>query len=700
MTSTDRPEDAWGEGQGGPAPDALAAELTAARAAGSPLGPSRAMARVRDLIERYAGADATVLIRGETGTGKGLVASLLHQRSGRRDGPFIAFNAAAIPSRLLESELFGHEKGAFTGAHHTHRGLVAAAHGGTLFLDEVDSLEPRSQAKLLRVLDQRRVRRVGGSHEEPVDIRVIAATNADLEGAVQERTFLPDLYYRLNVLPIALPPLRERGRDVLLIAQALIERAAREHGKRVVGMAPGAAEALLAHDWPGNVRELENVVARAVLCAGGSRITAAELGPLRSTATGGGPQPDDIEPLAHVERVHVHRVTEAFRGNLSAAARALQIDRGTLQRKLRGGPPATLRTGSSPPQPLRPGGSRTHDTNAAREPDDVDAAHELAGSAPAMVALRRELRRIADSPLPVALVGETGTGKEVVARALHALGPHRGGPFIAINCAAIPEDLLESELFGHERGAFTGADAARTGLLARADGGTVMLDEIHTLALSMQAKLLRAIEARAVRPVGSAREQVFDARIVCASNQSLHLACERGLFRVDLLYRLDVLHLEVPPLRERGRDVIELAQRFLQRAASRRGKTIRGLSPSTEKLLLDHPWPGNVRELSNVMEAAVALCDGERLEPEHLPLQLRAEGSGVRVRPTWALEEVRRAHVRRALAATGGNVAAAARLLRVPRQRVYRELRRAGPGLEKAGLSRGWSDGDARRSGT
>jgi DNA-binding NtrC family response regulator len=552
------------------------------------------------------------------------------------------------------------------------------------------------------VLDQRRVRRVGGSHEEPVDIRVIAATNADLEGAVAERSFLPDLYYRLNVLPIALPPLRERGRDVLLIAQALIERAAAEHCKSVVGMTREAAGMLLRHEWPGNVRELENVIARAVLRAPTSLIASEDLAPWPTPGSGATPRPEDIEPLSHVERAHIHQVTAAFQGNLSAAARALRIDRGTLQRKLREAPPSPPPRGSAPPRPPLPGKTFDGSRSPAREPDDVDAAHELAGSAPAMIALRRELRRIAGSPLPVAIVGETGTGKEVVARALHALGPHRDGPFVAINCAAIPEELLESELFGHERGAFTGADAPRTGLLVRADGGTVMLDEIHTLALPMQAKLLRAIEARAVRPVGSAREHAFDARIICASNQSLHRACERRTFRLDLLYRLDVLHLEVPPLRERGRDVIGLALRFLDRAAQRRGKAIRGLSAETEKLLLAHPWPGNVRELSNVMEAAVALCDVERLEPEHLPTQLRTDRSGVHARPTWALEEVRRRHVRRALAATDGNVAAAARLLRIPRQRVYRELQRAGagPGLHKASIRAAWNDDGARRSGT
>ncbi|MCB9586441.1 MAG: sigma-54-dependent Fis family transcriptional regulator [Polyangiaceae bacterium] len=251
------------------------------------IGKSRAMQTVLDLVERIAKARTTVLITGESGTGKERVARAIHDRSDRADKPFLVVNCGALPENLMESELFGHEKGAFTGASARHRGLFQEAAGGTLLLDEVGELPLSLQVKLLRVLQERRVRPVGSTQEVEVDVRLLAATNRDVEADVSGGRFRQDLYYRLNVIRIELPPLRERREDLALFSERFVRRFAEEMGKDVVGLTPDALRALERYEFPGNVRELENVMERAVALAPGRSIGLGDLPPEISGAAGG-----------------------------------------------------------------------------------------------------------------------------------------------------------------------------------------------------------------------------------------------------------------------------------------------------------------------------------------------------------------------------------------------------------------------------
>ncbi len=309
------------------------------------VGVSAAMDAVRSFVAQVGPIDASVAIYGETGTGKEVVARRLHLASPRADGPFIALNAACVPRELFESELFGHAKGAFTGASADRAGLFREADGGTLFIDELAELPLESQAKLLRALETRHVRGVGEPREVPVDVRIVAATNRDLWLEVHEGRFREDLYYRLSVFPIVLPPLRERPEDIGPLAAHLLSRLTGEP-HRLEGE---GVEALRAHDWPGNVRELLNVLRRASLFAHGELIDAplvrqmlaasvfAHGRPKRVARPRPAPQADAAVSLrlADVERAHIDRVLEAERGNITKAAATLGIDRRTLQRKLR-----------------------------------------------------------------------------------------------------------------------------------------------------------------------------------------------------------------------------------------------------------------------------------------------------------------------------------------------------------------------------
>lgn len=303
------------------------------------LGESPAIAVVKELIARVAPTESTVLITGESGTGKEVAARALHRLSRRAAGPFSAINCAAVPESLIESELFGHAKGAFTDARTARAGLLVQSQGGTLFLDELGELPLSAQAKLLRVLQERVVRPVGGDHEVPFDTRIIAATNRDLERAIEEGKFREDLFFRIHVLPIELPPLRARVGDVLLLAQHFLREFARRTGKEVLGIGQAAAELLLSYQWPGNVRELVNCIEHAVALARYEQIAPEDL-PLRvrsyrpSHIIVAGQNPDELVPMEEVERRYILRVLEATAGNKRLAARVLGFDRKTLYRKL------------------------------------------------------------------------------------------------------------------------------------------------------------------------------------------------------------------------------------------------------------------------------------------------------------------------------------------------------------------------------
>jgi len=296
------------------------------------VGRSPAFRRVLELVSRVAPTDVTVLLRGESGTGKERIARLLHELSSRRDGPFVALNCAAVPETLLEAELFGIEAGVATGVS-ARVGKVELAHGGTLFLDEVGDLSAVLQAKVLRVIQEREVERVGGRRALKVDVRLITATNRDLEAMIAEGGFREDLYYRLRVVELMLPPLRERREDVPLLAQFFLDQHARRQGREVTGWSREALELLLAHEYPGNVRELENLLEAAVALAPGPRIEAEDL-----RLALGGSQPIDRPAGGTLEEVvqkHVANTLERCKGNRAAAARELGIDRATLYRMIK-----------------------------------------------------------------------------------------------------------------------------------------------------------------------------------------------------------------------------------------------------------------------------------------------------------------------------------------------------------------------------
>jgi two-component system response regulator AtoC len=302
------------------------------------LGTSPAMKKMYDLAGRVAETETTVLVTGESGTGKELVAKALHSKSARKEGPFVAINCAAMPEPLLESELFGHTKGAFTDARTARPGLFIKASKGTLFLDEIGEMPAGMQAKLLRALQERSVRPVGGDQEQAFDARIIAATNRDLETEVEEKRFREDLFYRINVVRIHVPPLRARGSDILLLAQHFLVRYQTAQ-QRVVGIKSAAADKLLSYPWPGNVRELQNCIERAVALAQYDHIGVDDL-PEKvrefksSRITIESSDPSELLPMEEVERRYILRVLEAVGGNKTLAAQVLGFDRRTLYRKL------------------------------------------------------------------------------------------------------------------------------------------------------------------------------------------------------------------------------------------------------------------------------------------------------------------------------------------------------------------------------
>ena len=308
------------------------------------VGESAAMQALSAQIDRVAGSELPVLLRGETGTGKELIARVIHQRSVRRDGPFVGLNCGALTETLLEDELFGHEQGAFTGAERPREGLITRASGGTLFLDEVGEMSATLQAKLLRVLQEREVRPVGGDRPRPIDVRVGAATHKNLELLVQESRFRGDLLFRLQVLELHLPPLRERAEDIPLLAQQFLQRIAQESGREPLLLGDKALDALLAHPWPGNVRELENAIRVGALFSIGPVLDPRTL-PLappeaRTTRRAGAPDTSLSyeqlrESLLAQERGYVQAILAEVNGNKAEAARRLGITRYALYRTLK-----------------------------------------------------------------------------------------------------------------------------------------------------------------------------------------------------------------------------------------------------------------------------------------------------------------------------------------------------------------------------
>jgi DNA-binding NtrC family response regulator len=311
-------------------------------------------------------------------------------------------------------------------------------------------------------------------------------------------------------------------------------------------------------------------------------------------------------------------------------------------------------------------------TRITRGPTPASPFPELVGESVALRRLRALIERVARSEATVLITGESGTGKEIVARTLHAHGAHRGGPFLPVSLSAIPRELLESELFGHVKGAFTGAVSDRSGILVQASGGSVFFDEIADMPLDTQAKLLRALQQRSLRAIGQRDELPFNARIITATSRDLEKEVEAGRFRQDLYFRLNVIHLAVPPLRERGHDVLLLAQHFIQRLNTPLRRIV-GLSPAAARALLGYHWPGNVRDLEHCIVAAAALLDRN---PDDLV----------------SLKELERQHILEVLRAVGGNKALTSRHLGLDRKTLYRKLKEYSIAEERAAADGAASD--------
>ncbi len=328
---------------------------------------------------------------------------------------------------------------------------------------------------------------------------------------------------------------------------------------------------------------------------------------------------------------------------------------------------------------IREAALRREVSRLRREVHKEYSFHQILGKSKPMQAVFELIRRVSDSPTNVLITGESGTGKELVAKAIHYNSDRRDAPFVPVNCAAIPDTLLESELFGHVRGAFTDAKMDKRGLFEEAQKGTLFLDEISELPLMLQAKILRAIQEKEIRRVGATKPIPVDVRIIAATNLNLAEEVKAKRFRDDLFYRLNVIELRLPPLRERREDIPMLAEAFLKKCTAARGKQLRGMSESALALLVDYAWPGNVRELENVIERAVTLSRSEKIIPEDLPATVQGARGDRRVldeaaERTLPLDAVEKEYIQKILEKTGGNKYQAAHLLGIDRKTLYRKL--------------------------
>ena len=341
--------------------------------------------------------------------------------------------------------------------------------------------------------------------------------------------------------------------------------------------------------------------------------------------------------------------------------------------------------------------SATEATRPAEAEAPSGARYGIIGKSPGILELYSVLDRVADTPTTVLITGESGTGKELVARALHENSSRRDKPFIKVNCAAIPRDLMESELFGYERGAFTGAVGSKPGRFELASGGTLFLDEIGSIPVEMQVKLLRALQESEFERVGGIKTIRVDVRLVAATNSDLKKEIAAGAFREDLYYRLNVVPIRLPPLRERAEDIPLLVRHFIDKFNARLKKSVTGLEAETERLLATHPWPGNIRELENVIERAVLFCDKSSVAPEHLPPEVRnasgavrgaqsaqsaiadpSSSDGLKEQVKAAMSRLERELILKALEQTHGNVTHAARLLKISRKGLQLKMKELG----------------------
>ena len=567
---------------------------------GDIIGESPIMQEVFATINKLSSTDANILILGENGTGKDVIARLLYRYSPRYGKPFVTIDLGSIPEQLFESELFGFEKGAFTDAKKSKAGRMEVATNGTLFLDEIGNLSLPMQSKLLTAIEKRQISRLGSTQTMPIDVRLICATNADIRHMVDEGSFRQDLLYRINTIEIHIPPLRERGNDIILLAEYFLDRYARKYKKEMRGLTREAKNKLLKYTWPGNVR----------------------------------PKPWEKEKL-------LATLTSGMR--LRQSQREVNILKEQVE----------ALSGQSSPE------------------------GDIIGESPIMQEVFATINKLSSTDANILILGENGTGKDVIARLLYRYSPRYGKPFVTIDLGSIPEQLFESELFGFEKGAFTDAKKSKAGRMEVATNGTLFLDEIGNLSLPMQSKLLTAIEKRQISRLGSTQTMPIDVRLICATNADIRHMVDEGSFRQDLLYRINTIEIHIPPLRERGNDIILLAEYFLDRYARKYKKEMRGLTREAKNKLLKYTWPGNVRELQHTMERVVILGDGSLLKPENFqfhvtPKQKKEEEIVLN------LEQLERQTIEKAMKLSEGNISRAADYLGITRFALYRKLEKLG----------------------
>jgi two-component system nitrogen regulation response regulator NtrX len=394
------------------------------------------------------------------------------------------------------------------------------------------------------------------------------------------------------------------------------------------------------------------------------------------------PGMDGIETLARIQELPLSErpvvVIISGHGSIEAAVKATKIGAfDFLEKPLSIQKVAVIAKNALDHRRLQLENSRLKEASASR--------YRIIGESVPMKALRQQLALMAGTNGRVLIYGESGTGKELVAHAIHAMSPRSAEPFVEVNCAAIPEELIESELFGHQKGSFTSAHEDKTGKFQKADGGTLFLDEVGDMSLRTQSKVLRALEEQRFEPVGAATYVQVDVRVVAATNKNLEVEIERGNFREDLFYRLNVIPFHVPPLRERAEDIPLLADYFLQEFTSAYGRKPKELTPDAYAVLREYPWPGNVRELRNLMERIVILNPQVRVDARHIPLPAVRRAPAERpVERFGSLQEVREAaerdYILRKLEETGGNVTRTAELLGLERSNLYRKMKALGIG--------------------
>jgi DNA-binding NtrC family response regulator len=508
---------------------------------GKLVGTSSLMRALYGQLEMLEKTDAPILIFGETGTGKELIAHAVHQHSARADKPYLVVDCSNIAKDLIGSELFGHVEGAFTGAVGKRLGVFEEAEGGTVFLDEIGELPSELQSNLLRVIESGQIKPLGQSAYKKVDVRIVAATHRDLSEEVARGSFREDLYFRLSVFRLCVPALRDRLDDLAHLTHELQSRM----GLPQEPLSSVIQNRFMCHQWPGNVRELRNALQRAHI-----------LG----------------------EYEHDEEGTNTFSG--------IRLFDSELKSEIESTPPPALKF----VEPLIESNLNTHYAG--------DHYGELVGQGSAMSYLFGQLKLLEKTNASVLIHGETGTGKELIAQALHDHSERHTRPYLVVDCANLAKDLIGSELFGHVKGAYTGASSARAGAFEEAGGGTIFLDEIGELPLELQSNLLRVLESGQIKRLGQSGYRRVDVRIIAATHRDLKEQVVEGTFREDLYFRMSVFTVTVPPLRERVEDLPLLIDTLQKRM----DLDVKPLSNDILTLFSNHTWPGNIRELRNSLQ--------------------------------------------------------------------------------------------------